>query len=139
MGLFSNLFSGSRTSQQTTIQVQSEERITPRVRGEFYEDKFFEDQKIKNQIQDKIGDGYFDEYIIGTILNVSKVAVENILRDCEEAVEHYSGEGNEGESEQETKSKAIFFKECVSLCKEQLTQIEEEECGTINENQRVSK
>lgn len=111
-----------------------------RIRGEFYEDKFWEDQKIKDEIKAKMNEGidpnayysegYFDHYVISTILNLSYDGLKKVLKDCEEAVEVYSNGGHESDKYDKYHSveqKAKFFVECVKLCKEQLRLIELED------------
>lgn len=97
-------------------------------RGDFCIDKFWEDKAIKDKIKKRMGEGgYFDGYLIGTILNIDKIGVEKLLTDCEEAVEYYSNGGyvlnfwgEDCTNEQVIK----FFKECVELCKKQLKSFE---------------
>lgn len=126
MGILASLFGSKPMTLREELTRPSPPEIPKeqRVRGEFYEDKFFEDQVILNEIKEKMGKGYFNENLIGTILNVSKIGVERLLKDCEEAVEYYSN-GNEGILIEYTQEQRVkFFKECVTLRKEQLEGIE---------------
>lgn len=96
--------------------------------GDFCIDKFWEDKAVIDQIEKKMGkNGYFDGYLIETILNVEKAGVESLLAQCEEAVEYYSS-GEEVTMfycEDATPAQAAkFFRECVELCKKQLKSFE---------------
>lgn len=100
--------------------------------GEFDVYKFcVKDSAIKSRIKDRMSGGYYNDYMLGTILNVSKTGVENILRDCEDAVRYYSGGGDsvntedDIHTEKENKDLAAFYKECVDLCQQRLLELED--------------
>lgn len=136
-GIFSGMitipwcFGTSKRELELAIEEENNKLRTKIVKaGEFDVYKFcVKDNAIKSRIKDRMSDGYYDDYMLGTILNVSKAGVENILIDCEDAVRHYSGDGDDVNTEdyihteKENKDRAAFYKECVDLCQQRLVEL----------------
>ena len=112
---------------QEEVRKEKEEEKKHWIRGEFYEEKLYEDQAVIKQLKEKIGDGYFDGCLINIILNIEKTGLEKLLVRLEEAVPYYyngGGDIDKYDEENTVEEKAKFFEECVILCKQQIKELE---------------